>query len=569
MHRLDSTKRSLTRRSALRLFVSGAGMTVLAACGVGAPATPTAKPAAPAAAPTSAPPAAAAPTTEPKPAAAPTTPAAAVSTAAPAKPAEGQPKMGGVLRVGVPTDIVTLDPVVRGGAPYESTWLTFDRLVTYDDKLKPMPMLAESWDVSPDYKQVKLNLRPGVTWHTGREFTSDDVKYNFIRVQDPKAGYGDFAAQAAWFSTIETPDKHTVILKSEESRPSMFDLFQQFNMGDKEVLEGADKTKTSGTGPFKFVEWVQGERIVIEKNKNYWQTGKPYLDGIQVSIRAGDQPGLLALESGTIDLLRTGSIRDVARLKADPGYQVFLHPSPGTFYELAFRTTVAPFDNKLVRQAFNWAIDRQRNAEQIFQGFAQPINLQWSPSSPAYDAEKNKTYTFNLDKARALLQQAGISALETDIIVTTANPLNSLGFLQIYQADMAKIGVTLNIKTFDPASWAGAVLGHNYNAMYATGDVVAHLHPINNLNGPTWRPNPNNTEFDEPEWKEILAQVATEADPVKQKAVFARMNDYILDQSWAMPLATNPQMLVGNTKLKGVAVNQYAAWYFTEAWLDT
>src|SRR5207248_6542302 len=199
-----------------------------------------------------------------------------------------------------------------------------------------------------------------------------------------------------------------------------------------------------------------------------------------IRIFASDQPGILALEGGTLDLLRTGAIPDVARLEADPAYQVMVHPSSGTFYELAFLTSVKPFDNKLVRQAFNWAIDRHRNATQAFQGFAQPIDLQWSPSSPAYDADRNKTYTFNLDKASALLKQAGVSDLTTDVIVTAASPLNTLGFLQIYQADLAKIGVTLNIKTYDPATWAGNVLGHTYNAMYATGDVVANVLPINN-----------------------------------------------------------------------------------------
>ncbi len=246
-----------------------------------------------------------------------------------------------------------------------------------------------------------------------------------------------------------------------------------------------------------------------------------------------------------------------------------VHPSSGTFYELAFLTSVKPFDNKLVRQAFNWAIDRQRNATQVFQGFAQPVNLQWSSSSPAYDAEKNKTYSFNLDKATALLQQAGVSNLETDIICTAANPLNTLGFLQIYKADLAKIGVTLNVKAYDPATWAGNVLGHTYNAMYATGDVVANLLPINNLNGPTWRPSPNNTDWDTPEWRDIVGQVATEPDAGKQKTLYARMNDYILDQAWAMPMATNPQILVAASKLKGVTTNQYGAWYFTDAWLDT
>src|SRR5713226_9633749 len=364
MPSLNQMTQVMTRRQVVQLLALGAGAGVIAACGGVPPAPPAATTAAVAATPAA---------------------AVAVTPAAAPKPAAGQPKSGGTVRVGVPTDIVTLDGLVRGGAPYESTWLIYDRLITYDDKLKPLPMLAESWDVTPDYKQVQLNLRKGVTWHSGRDFTSDDVKWNLVRAQDPKAGFGDFAAQSSWFTTIETPDKNTVVLKSEQSRPSMFDFFQQFNLMDRTVLEGPDaKTKASGTGPFTFVEWVQGDHISLAKNKNYWQTGRPYLDGITVSIRSGEQPGVAALEAGAIDLLRTGAIRDVARLKADPNYQVFVHPSPGTFFELAFLTSVPPFDNKLVRQAFNWAIDRQRNADQVFLGFAQPVNLQWSSSSPAY-----------------------------------------------------------------------------------------------------------------------------------------------------------------------------------------
>ena len=140
-----------SRRAAIQLFLAGTGVSVLAACGVGS-APPAGRDSRPGATngctgqaqrprrrrppqPLQQPP--------------PRSPPVAVSTPTPAAAAAGQPKSGGTLRVGVPTDIVTLDPVVRGGAPYESTWLTFDRLVTYDDKLKPLPMLAESWDVAP------------------------------------------------------------------------------------------------------------------------------------------------------------------------------------------------------------------------------------------------------------------------------------------------------------------------------------------------------------------------------------------------------------------------------------
>ncbi|HEU0169732.1 MAG TPA: ABC transporter substrate-binding protein [Chloroflexota bacterium] len=567
----------VSRRTALRALAATASAVVLAACGsasqpapssaspsaaLASPAAATAsKPAAPSAAPASA----GASTAASAPAAAGS--AAGTSAAAIAKPATSSaPRPGGTLRVGIPADIASLDGIVRGS--YDSVWLVYDRLVTYDEKLKPQPMLAESWDLNSDYSQITLHLRKGVTWHSGREFTSDDVKWNFLRVRDPKAGYGDFATQSGWFTTIDTPDKNTIVLKSDAPRPAMFDLFQQFNMGDQPSLEGPDaKTKAVGTGPFVFKEWVQGDHVTVNKNPNYWQTGRPYLDSIVNTIRGGDQPTLAALEGGQSDIISTSSYSDVARLKQDPKYTVWLHPSPGTFYEFAFLTTVKPFDNKVVRQAFNWAINRQRIAD-TFKGFASPIDLQWYTSSPGYDEAKNKAYTFDLAKAKALLQQAGVSNLSPEIIVAQTSPLNSLGGLQIYQADLATLGVNLKITQYDQASWANHVLGHDYGGMYATVDVIANLYPIDNLNGPTWRPAPNNTAWDTPEWKDLFTKVASEADATKQKALYGQMNDYILDQSWAMPVTTGPAIRVSTAKVKGLTTNQYGAWYYTDAYLE-
>jgi peptide/nickel transport system substrate-binding protein len=100
------------------------------------------------------------------------------------------------------------------------------RLITYDDKLVPQPQLAESWDFSTDAKQLKLNLRKGVQFHTGREFTSNDVKYNLLRVRDVKIAAGTFTNQSKWFTTIDTPDKYTVLLSSDQPRPLVFDFLE-------------------------------------------------------------------------------------------------------------------------------------------------------------------------------------------------------------------------------------------------------------------------------------------------------------------------------------------------------
>src|SRR5688572_1829685 len=171
----DPVQPSVTRRAALRLILSGASLAVLAACGPAVPATPTAPPAAPASAPkpTSA---AAAPAVSATGAAKPTT--APAPTAAAAVQAAGQPKPGGRLRYGLSADLSRLDPHFRTPEAYNTIWSAYDRLTENDFELKQHPALAESWDVNSDATQIKFNLRRGVQFHTGREMTSDDVKWN-------------------------------------------------------------------------------------------------------------------------------------------------------------------------------------------------------------------------------------------------------------------------------------------------------------------------------------------------------------------------------------------------------
>src|SRR5262249_5599722 len=215
---------------------------LLAAC---QPAVP-----APAPPPPTSPPAAPKPTTAV--AAAPAQPTVQVQpTAVPA----AAPKTGGTLRIGQVADILYLEPQPNQKATSPHGWLAFDRLINYDLTVKPQPMLAESWEQNSDAKQIKLSLRKGVQFHSGREVTSDDVKYSIMRARDPKLATGVILQQSTWFTTIDTPDKYTVLLKSEEPRPLVFDFFQELNIVDKVTLDSPDaKTKSIGTGPFKFVE---------------------------------------------------------------------------------------------------------------------------------------------------------------------------------------------------------------------------------------------------------------------------------------------------------------------------
>ncbi|MBV8717288.1 MAG: ABC transporter substrate-binding protein [Chloroflexi bacterium] len=534
----------VSRRAALRLIGSAAGIALLAAC---APA-----------------PQAAAPT------AAPTTPAVSASTPTPVAAAASQPRRGGVARYSIQADLSSIDGHVRTPGAVDSLWLVFDRLTSYDDKLVPQPMLAESWDLSPDYKQVTFKLRKNVTFHSGREFTSDDVKWNLLRVRRPDAASGQYAAQSNWFSSIDTPDKYTVVLKSDNSRPALFDLFENLNMLDQESIDieaGPKQTKAIGTGPFVFKEWVQGDHLTFDRNPNYWQNGKPYLDGLQANVR-DIQSATLQLEAGALDLIRNPLVDDTARLEQDPKFAKVLHPNPGTFFEYGLDCSKPPLDNKLVRQALNYALNRERLVS-LYRGNVTVGALPWGPSSPAFDETKNKSYAFDLDKAKSLLQQAGVSGLQLDnIIIKGSYPVQET-FLQVYQADLASIGVTMTPKLVDAATWLDQANNVKYTGMWASGDNYANLNAGSLFAvSPGWRVFPNNDGFNDPRWAELVASANSEVDPARQKQLFSDINDYVLDQCFTYAVSNNPVWWITTSKFHGLTPTLHQGFLWTDAYLD-
>ena len=498
----------------------------------------------------------------------PAVPATAVVSNSASTAGRAAPKYGGTLRFAIAADPATLDghgPRMSAG---DHIWLVYDRLIAYDDKLLPQPMLAESWDLAKDYRSITFHLRQGVTYHNGREFTSSDVKYNLLRVRDPGVGSGIYSAQGNWWTAIDTPDKYTVVLTSNASRPAMFDFFDTFNMLDQETMEGPDATsKAVGTGPFVFQEWVQGDHLSFFKNKNYWQTGRPYLDGWTTNVR-DPQAAILQLEAGALDAFRNPSVPDMTRLQANPNYLNVVHPYAGAIFDLGISVYKPPLDNKLVRQALNHAFNRQRLTKQALAGLAEAQALPWARTSPAYDASKNSAYTYDLEKANDLLKRAGVTSLDLEAIVPAGAYPSHETFMQAYQADLASIGVKLNIKPLQSAAWIDAANNRRYNGLAASPDVGANLHPATMLSqSPAWRVFPNNEGFDASEWKDIATQVSTQPNPSLQKSLFARMNDYILDQSWIIVTSTLPYSNLTRSNVHGMEPTQHASFSYTNTWL--
>ena len=576
-----ATAARLSRRAALRHLVLGGSVILLAACAQQAPAPAPAATAAPAAKPTEAPakPAEAAKPAESKPAAAavPAKPAeaakpavAAAPTAAPtpapaAKPA-AQPKSGGTLRVGQVGDIARIDGHLVNAI--DTAWIAFDRLTAYDEKLQPQPMLAESWDVSSDFKQIKLNLRKGVQFHTGRELTSEDVKFNILHVRDPKFAAGALILQSSWFTEIETPDKNTIILKSEQPRPAVFDFFEFFNIIDPVTAQGPEATtKYVGTGPFAHAEWAQGAHLRFVKHKNYWQSGKPYLDEIVVTIMRDAQSTVTQLESGALDVVIAPAVQDFARLRADPKYRG--HTVPANTQVIGANTLRAPTDNKLLRQALNQALNRKRMVETAFAGTGVPQSLLWLDTSEAFEPAKKDFYTYDIDKAKSLVRQAGATDMELEIVISTATP-EYVAVSQIFQFDLQQIGIKASIKSYEPAGYLDQINNAKYTGTYAGSSAYASMMPVTRIaNSRHLDPSgKSNTGYKSDKYTELYNKLSIEPDAAKRKQFYGELNDLFLDESAVMPICMASARMLTRAAVQDITLSQHGAFLYNGAWIE-
>jgi peptide/nickel transport system substrate-binding protein len=545
----------------LSLLAASTGLTLLAAC---APIS------APAPKPTT-PPAPAAPkaTTAPQ-------PAAAGAAAAPAPPAAAQPaaqakpSVGGTLRVITTADFGArgIDPHGISPTAFDTLWTVYDTLTRYDEKLQPQPMLAESWDASSDFKQVKINLRKGVTFHTGRELTSDDVKWNVERVKDPKVGAAQLIGMANWWNAIETPDKHTVILKSESPRPAVFDMFEYMNIADRETMEGPEaQTKAVGTGPFTYGEWVQGDHQRYLKNKNYWQSGKPYLDELYFQIAKDAQAAVLQVESGAVDAMLNPPVRDLARLQQDSKFRALVNQNTGEYFILAFNTTTPPFDKKEVRQAFNHAINRKRFVDSVLTGIGEPRNLPWAKQSPAYDAAKNGTYTYDPEKAKALLAKAGSPAVDADISYSSSD-YEPGQLAQILHGDFTALGAKLANRSMDTAALQDLFNKAAYKGISLRFSGFAGTDPATLFTvGTYFRLNTNASAFKSERYEQLVRAVGAEPDQAKRKQIFSDLNDVLLDESFVAIVSSKTVSAVAKASVNGMAHSMHEAVIWTDAWL--
>ena len=362
------------------------------------------------------------------------------------------------------------------GTSFDTAYPVFNKLVEFiPGTTELQPALAESWDVSDDGKVYTFHLRKGVKFHArggftpSREFTADDVIATFNRMWKKDDAYHAVSGGAYDYfndmgmpdllSAIEKVDDNTVKMTlSKPESPFIANLAMDFAaIHSKEYMDAMLKAGTPekvdqepiGTGPFIWANYRKDDRIIYNANVNYFR-GKQPIDRLVFSITPDQATREARLEAGECDVIPYPNPANVEKLKSNPNLQVLEQEGLNVGY-LAMNVKKPPFDNVKVRQAINMAIDKEAILAAVYQGAGKAAKNPIPPTIWSYD-DSIEAYPYDVEKAKALLAEAGVSDLQTDLwYMPVQRPYNpdAKRMAELMQADLAKVGITAELKTFE------------------------------------------------------------------------------------------------------------------------
>ncbi len=320
---------------------------------------------------------------------------------------------GGVLRVAAPFNPSSLDPIKSGaGSDHMILYSIYDTLVDFEPAtLQPVPGLSTAWEFETPTRLV-MTLREGVTFHDGTEFNAEAVKANLDRaLTHPRStAKGDLASVDSvdvvgpYQVAINTKHPDTALPLILADRSGMMASPTAFDEPDRNF----DRTPV-GTGPFSFTQWNDGDRIELARYDDYWDEEIPHLDGIVFRVITDLNTGLRSVIAGEADFVYR--LNPQQKLVADrAGEEVVVRSSPTVAnYHIVFNYGKAPLNDVRVRQAINYAVDRKAFNQAAMLGLGTPAQTLLPPDYWPHDESLNEFYTFDQDKARALLAEAGYS----------------------------------------------------------------------------------------------------------------------------------------------------------------
>jgi peptide/nickel transport system substrate-binding protein len=452
------------------------------------------------------------------------------------------------INLGMVLEPPHLDPTAGAAAAIDEVVYAnvFEGLTRIDQGGAVQPALAASWEVSEDGQTYAFTLHDGVTFHDGSSFDADDVVFSFERAMADDS----INAQKGLFEPIATvaadgPNKVVVMLK----RPTGHFLFN-LGWGDAVIVapESADSNKALpiGTGPFTFDRWVQGDRIELKRNDDYWGEAAK-LEGATFQIVPDPAAAVAAMMAGDLDAFPNfPAPESMVQFEADPRFTVKIGTTEGETI-LAINNGRPPLDDLKVRQAIAHAVDRQAVIEGAMFGYGTPIGSHFAPHHPAY-VDLTGAYPHDPEKAKALLAEAG-HAEGLSLTLKLPPPSYARRGGEIIAAQLAEVGIEAEIVLVEWAQWLEQVFkGKDYDLT-----IVSHTEPMDiEIYG---RGADYYFDYQKPEFKALIDQLALTMDEAGRSAILADAQKMLSDDSVNVFLFQLAKHGVWDAKLQGLWEN--------------
>jgi len=515
--------------------------------------------------------------------------AAAIAIAAPMGAGWAQePMSGGTLHLAAPygAALKSLDPHVTYNSQDLVVSKAFHRaLYTWDSaKNAPALDLAELVSTSEDGKTYTYRLFDNIYFHNGRKLTSDDVIWSYTRIMDPTKGYPgsvqvstlagakEYAdGKAKEISGLKKIDDRTFSMTFNEFVDPGMLFFEAITaiLPREEVESGNFLTHPVGLGPFSFVEHVEGSRISGKKFDKYYKQGKPYADAVDFTI-SGDYSALdMAFRAGELDATVLSENAYVL-YKADPELSKGLVEVSELFTRhMGFNTEKPPFNDVRVRQAINYAVDRDLIIKKLLKDKAYKATGWLPATSPAFDKDR-QPYAYDPAKAKALLAEAGYPD-GFEFTATVTDGTSSLGVLEAMMPYLKEVGITANAKVVDSNTLVDEMDQGLAAAWFrSAGTGPDPLNALRCFDSRVSRPACNRSAFKDPAYDAILDEAAAEKDQAKRIELLKKADGYIFEQAPVWFNNYNKAVVATQPWIHGVDANvtEAAIIEVDSLWLD-
>lgn len=468
------------------------------------------------------------------------------SSPSPSTSSSAAPRRGGRLRVGLTggSSSDTVDAQLLTNFLDQARLLSlYDAPVMLDNNAQLKLALAEELTPNANATEWTMRVRPGVTFHNGKTLTADDVIFSFQRIMDPKSPkFGAAQLSLLDYKHMQKLDDRTVRFPFTSPFSAFYQTLADYNYFIVPV--GYDVKHPVGTGPFKFGSFTPGVQSVFTRYPDYWG-GPAYVDTLEIIDFADETSQVNALLSDTLDCVASLSASSIAAVQS--GGRVVVISKSGNSTPFTMRCDVPPFNDNRVRQAMKYLMDRNQFLEQVFDGHGLVGNDLFSIFDPDFDHSIPQR-TQDIDKAKSLLKQAGLS----DLTVTlTAGPVGPgiMDCAQVFAQQAKAAGVTVNVSTVT----ATTLFGPNFEKWKFSFDNWAPT-PFFTQVGEGQVPGApfNESHFNNPQFNSLYKQALATVDPTKQREIAHEMQRiYWNEGGYLIPYFT-PFIDAHTPKLQGV-----------------